>query len=124
MKKVNYSKVLGVLGIAIWGLTILLRERAIVTIPVIGFLLGVAPNCGAVWFFAGIFQEIYPSLFKKACTFKTTILILVGIFILGVGSEIVHDLFLNSPFDIFDIIATVVASVVYVIVAWINGKSE
>lgn len=120
MSKVTYTKALGILGIGLWVGTIFLRETSAVSIPVIGFLLGIAPNIGAVWGVAAIFEELYSGLLKKKYTFKVAVVTLAGIFILGLGSEIVHDLFLNSPFDIYDIISTVVASIIYIIPVWIK----
>jgi len=46
-------------------------------------------------------------------TFKVATTLSVVIFLLAVVSEMVHDVFLDSPFDKNDIIATILAIVVY-----------
>ena len=124
MNKVTYTKALGILGIGIWVGTIFLRETSAVNMQVIGFLLGIAPNIGAVWGVATIFEEMYSVLLKKKYTLKVAVAALIGIFILGLGSEIVHDLFLNSPFDIYDMISTIVASVIYILPIWIKNRNN
>lgn len=49
----------------------------------------------------------------KMFTFKVATTLSVVIFLLAVASEVVHDAFLNSPFDKNDIIATILAVAVY-----------
>lgn len=38
------------------------------------------------------------------------------VFVLALISEIIHDIYLNSPFDINDIVATIISIVLYLIV--------
>jgi hypothetical protein len=47
---------------------------------------------------------------------------LIAIWILSLGSEIIHDLFLNSPFDKNDIIATGFALIIFLIIFYLNNK--
>ena len=49
---------------------------------------------------------------EREILFKEIILMLVGSYILILSSEIVHDRFLNSSFDILDMIASLVGFVI------------
>lgn len=116
MKKIKLTNSLGIIGALIWGLTIFARDSNLISNEAINFILGIAPNIGATWNFAFIAESLYISFYKKEYTFKHTIITLVGICVLALASEIIHDLFLNSPFDIFDIIATFISAIIYAII--------
>ena len=76
------------------------------------FLLGVMPNISACWLLLW-FGENRVMKKGKMFTFKVATTLSVVIFLLAVVSEMVHDVFLDSPFDKNDIIATILAIVVY-----------
>ncbi len=108
-KKITLIDVLGLIGALLWALTIFLRGTALMQNETISFLLGIAPNFG-VGLLLPMFTVIYyPILFKKDITFKKFILILIAIFLLLFVSEVVHDKFLNSRFDFYDIVASLIA---------------
>ena len=123
MKKYTVTSVFGIIGITSWAITILLRETYLVNIDVIKFKLGVMPNIGAVWFFIQMVEIIYEKI-KKDFTFKISIKVSGIIFLMAVLSEVVHDMFLNSPFDIFDIIATILAITIYLIILYIFERNK
>ncbi len=102
MKKYTVTSVFGIIGIISWAITILLRETYLVNIEIINFKLGVMPNVGAAWFFIWIVEIIYEEI-KRDFTFKVSIKVSGIIFLIAVLSEVVHDMFLNSTFDIFDL---------------------
>lgn len=111
-KKYTITTVFGVIGIASWLLTLLLRERAWNGMGIMQFLLGVMPNISACWLLLW-FGENRVMKKGKMFTFKVATTLSVVIFLLAVVSEMVHDVFLDSPFDKNDIIATILAIVVY-----------
>lgn len=111
-KKYTITTVFGVIGIASWLLTLLLRERPWNGMEIMQFLLGVMPNISACWVLLW-FGENRVMKREKKFTFKVATTLSVVIFLLAVASEVVHEAFLNSPFDKNDIIATMLAGVVY-----------
>lgn len=121
MKKIKLTNILGIIGALIWGLTIFARDSNLISNEAINFILGIAPNIGATWNFAFIAESLYTSFYKKEYTFKHTIITLVGICVLALSSEIIH-VFLNSPFDIFDIIATFISAIIYAILVKIKKR--
>lgn len=123
MKKYTVTSVFGIIGIISWAITILLRETNLINIDIINFKLGVMPNIGAEWFFIWMVEIIYEKI-KKDFTFKIAIKVSGVIFLMAVLSEVVHDMFLNSPFDIFDIIATILAITFYLIILYIFERNK
>ncbi|MBX9136805.1 MULTISPECIES: hypothetical protein [unclassified Clostridium] len=115
MTKFTTTYIIGVIGIVTWALTIFLRGTQLSTVNSIAFILGVMPNISATWLFIWIAEFICEKL-SKVFTFKISIISCGAILILAFISEIVHDLFLNSPFDVNDMIATICAIAVYFIV--------
>lgn len=111
-KKYTITTVFGVIGILSWLLTLLLRERPWNGMEIMQFILGVMPNISACWVLLW-FGENRVMKKRKMFTFKVATTLSVVIFLLAVVSEMVHDVFLNSPFDKNDIIATILAIVVY-----------
>ncbi|WP_370773246.1 hypothetical protein [Clostridium sp.] len=115
MTKFTTTYIIGVIGIVTWALTIFLRGTQLSTVNSIAFILGVMPNISATWLFIWIAEFICEKL-SKVFTFKISIISCGAILILAFISEIVHVLFLNSPFDVNDMIATICAIAVYFIV--------
>lgn len=113
MKKITSAYIMGIIGVVTWGLTVLLRGMLLSNI--IGFILGVMPNISATWVFIWVAEFICEKA-SKVFTVKKSIMSCSAILILAFISEIVHDLFLNSSFDINDILATICAIAIYLIV--------
>ena len=122
MKKFKLTDILGIIGSLIWVLAVYGRYSSLMTNESINFIIGIAPNLGALWFFAFLIESLYTSFFKKEYTFKLTIITLVGLCVLAITSEIIHDLFLGSPFDTYDIIATLISATIYAVLVKINEK--
>lgn len=123
MKKFTTTYIMGGIGIISWMITIFLRGSQLSNINSIAFILGIMPNISATWLFIWIAEFICEKL-SKVFTFKISIISCGAILILAFISEIVHDLFLNSPFDINDIIATVCAAIVYLIIIKVTNKLQ
>lgn len=115
MRKITTTYIMGIIGVVTWALTIFLRGTQLSTVNSIAFILGIMPNISATWVFIWIAEFICEKL-SKVFTFKISIISCGAILILAFISEIVHDLFLNSPFDVNDMIATICAIAVYFIV--------
>ena len=115
MTKFITTYIIGVIGIVTWALTIFLRGTQLRTVNSIAFILGVMPNISATWVFIWVAEFICEKA-SKVFTVKKSIMSCSAILILAFISEIVHDLFLNSSFDINDILATICAIAIYLIV--------
>lgn len=122
MKKFLTTKTLGVIGAISWTGTIILRETTLTSIQAFNFILGIAPNIAAAWLFAFSMEIIYSTLLKRKVRIKDALTISMTIWLLSLGSEIIHDLFLNSPFDINDIIATAFALIIFLIIFYLNNE--
>lgn len=114
MKKLNTTAKFGIIGGFSWTLTLLLRGTSINNIEIVNFILGIMPNISAAWFFIWIGETILNKS-NKFFDLKSSIITSGLIFLFSIISEIVHDLFLNSPFDIYDILATILAIVLYLV---------
>ena len=86
------------------------------------FILGIAPNIAAAWLFAFLIENIYFVLLKRKIKQKEVIASLIFIMGLSLGSEIIHDIFLGSPFDVNDIVATSFALIIFQIVFYLSNR--
>ncbi|KHS58463.1 MULTISPECIES: hypothetical protein [Terrisporobacter] len=118
MKKHTITSVFGIIGILSWTITIFLREISIDNTS-INFLLGVMPNLSAAWAFIWL-GEIIVNKKNIDFNFKIASAISVLIFLLSIISEVIHDLFLNSSFDIYDLISTVISIIMYLTLLYFN----
>lgn len=113
MKKYNITSILGIIGIVTWTITIFLRELSLNNIY-ISFILGIMPNISATWLFIWM-GEIIVNRKNIHFNFKVASITSWLIFLFAIISEIIHDIFLNSSFDIYDIIATLVSIIIYLV---------
>ena len=118
MKKHTITSIFGIIGILSWTITIFLREISIDNTS-INFLLGVMPNLSAAWAFIWL-GEIIVNKKNIDFNFKIASAISVLIFLLSIISEVIHDLFLNSSFDIYDLISTVISIIMYLTLLYFN----
>ena len=123
MKKLTTTSVFGIVGILSWTLTLLLRETTVNSIETVNFILGIMPNISATWFFICI-GEIILNRLNINFTFKISTITSGLVFLFSIMSEIIHDLFLNSPFDMYDIIGTISAIALYLATFYINKNSR
>ena len=114
MKKIKFGsiEVLGYLGMLIWVAVIMLRSIAFSNNSIYLFFLGILPNLGAAWTITMICKWIILFVFKQDYSLKKHCIICFGIVILAFASELIHDSFLNSPFDIYDMAITVIAQLI------------
>ena len=105
--RVKTIYVLGLIGAFLWSTTVLLRETSLINNAFIQQILFVTPNIGATLVASAAIDMYYSVMTKKDYTLKMNLIALVMILFLSIGSEIVHDLFLNASFDVMDILATI-----------------
>ena len=113
MKKYNITSILGIIGMVTWTITIFLRELSLTNIN-ISFILGIMPNISATWLFIWM-GEIIVNRKNIHFNFKVASITSWLNFLFAIISEIIHDIFLNSSFDIYDIIATLVSIIIYLV---------
>ena len=123
MKKLTITSVFGIIGILSWTLTILLRETTVNGVETVNFILGIMPNVSATWFFIWI-GEIIVNRLKNSFTLKISVIASGLIFLFAIISEIAHDLFLNSTFDMYDIIGTISAIALYLATFYITKNRK
>lgn len=119
MKKYTITHIFGIIGVLFWSGTVLLREMLLSDSGVINFILGIMPNISASWVFIWIGEKLINKV-NRDFTFKTASVISGVIFLLALISEIIHEMLLNSPFDVNDIIATIVAIIFYLALFYIS----
>ena len=119
MKKYTITHIFGIIGVLFWSGTVLLREMLLSDSGVINFILGIMPNISVSWVFIWIGEKLINKV-NRDFTFKTASIISGVIFLLALISEIIHEMFLNSPFDVNDIIATIVAIIFYLALFYIS----
>ena len=119
MKKYTITYVFGIIGALSWSGTVLLREMLLSDSSVLNFILGIMPNISASWVFIWIGENLINKA-KRDFTFKVASIVSGVIFLFALISEIIHEMFLNSPFDVNDIIATILAILFYLIVFYIS----
>lgn len=117
MKSSVTIRIFGVIGIILWSGTVILRGTTFSDMSTYNFILGITPNIGAAWFVLYLY-----TLFKIKCTIKDIFIVSVVIWIISLCSEIIHDMFFNSIFDLNDIIATSIALIVSYVVIYFNEK--
>lgn len=120
-KNLNPVNLLGLFGVLLWVLTIFLRETPAVHNPGFHLWLGIAPNFGAALLLPALLNIYYPVVFKRALT-RQHFLEGLGIIFTGlVVSEVVHEIFLGSRFDLWDLAASLVG---LMIMTWVSGKTK
>lgn len=125
MKKIKLGSMewLGGIGIFLWVATVVLRDDNFSSHALYIFIMGILPNLAAAWVFTIFGKWVVIFSLKRAYSTKIHLINCAGVFIMAFLSEVVHDLFLNSPFDVFDILITVVAQVfIFALPLLVNDK--
>jgi len=126
MKKIKFGsiEILGYIGGLIWIAVILLRGIYFSNNYMYFFLVGILPNLGAAWLITMFGKWIVLLICKQDYSIKRHFIICFGVLILAFVSELIHDSFLNSPFDICDIVITIIAQLtIFLIPIVIKDKS-
>jgi uncharacterized membrane protein len=120
----NLYKILALTGAILWAASIFLRETSLMDYSVIRHFLWVAPNIAAVWMGIGFTFMLYPHIFKKEFDKKYLYALIGAILAVLLFSEIIHHVFLDSPFDIWDMVASLAASIIIIIVRFFETRRE
>jgi len=104
------------IGIFIWTATHFFRGTSLMDYEVVKQILWRTPNFAAVWVGVGLTYITFPLISKKEFDPKHTYLLVGVIMVLLIILEIVHHIFLESPFDIWDIVASVIASLFIIVI--------
>jgi len=107
--KMGSVEILGYTGIFLWIAIILLRGISLTNNSLYLFLLGIFPNLAAAWAMTMFAKWVILFILKRSVTVKIHFCICAAIIFLALISEVIHDMFLGSPFDIYDMLITVVA---------------
>jgi len=110
--KFGSIEILGYIGGLIWIAVILLRNLSFSDNFICLFFLGILPNLGAAWAMTMFSKWILLFVCKQDYSIKKHCMICFGIAILAFASELIHDSFLNSPFDIYDMMITIIAQLI------------
>ena len=114
MRKIKFGsmELLGYTGMLLWMAVLLLRSRNLSDNTVYLFLLGILPNLAAAWTMTMFGKWFILFVCKQRYTVKKHYILCLGIMILALLSEWIHDVFLNSPVDFYDILITLIAQLV------------
>ena len=114
MNKIKFGsiEILGYIGGLLWVAVILLRNLSLSDNSIYIFFLGILPNLGAAWAMTMFGKWIFLFVCKQDYSMKKHCIICFGIVILAFASELIHGSFLNSPFDIYDMMITIVAQLI------------
>jgi hypothetical protein len=114
MKKIKLGtvEVLGCIGLLIWAAVILLRQLDLSENTFYIFTLGVLPNLGAAWVVTLFGKWACLFIMRQPYSTKKHLILSLVIIALALASESVHDAFLATPFDRHDILLTLVAQVI------------
>ena len=114
MKKIKFGsiEILGYVGMLIWAAVILLRGISFSNNSMYLFLVGILPNLGAAWVITMFGKWLVLFICKQDYSTKKHCIFCFGIIILAFVSELIHDSFLNSPFDVCDIVITIIAQLI------------
>jgi hypothetical protein len=113
MKKIKPGivEILGYIGLGIWVAVVFLREYGLLNNDLYLFFLSILPNLGAAWLVTMIGKWLVVLNWKQDYSVKKHLVVCISVVVLALVSEIIHDLFLKSPFDKYDILLTAVAQV-------------
>lgn len=114
MKKIKIGsiEILGFIGIILWAAVLLLRGSYYSDNRVYSLLIGSAPNLAAAWTFTMFGKWAAIRIFKRKYTLKIHAAVCTGILVIALTSEIIHAVFFSSPFDMYDMLTTVIAQII------------
>lgn len=111
-KKTSSIDVMGLMGIFVWVAVLFLRSNFHTDNSIYHFVIGILPNFGAAWCVSGIAYAFIS--YKTSYTIKLHRIICITVVVLALVSEVIHDQFINAPFDVYDMLITVIAqSIMY-----------
>ena len=110
--KIGSIEILGYIGAITWAAVNFLRGSHASDHAVYLFLLGILPNLGAAWALTMFGKWGILLVLKRKYTVRTHGMLCLLIVFFAVISEFIHDWFLSSRFDIYDVLITVAAQLI------------
>jgi len=114
MRKIKFGSVelLGFIGILVWVCVTYIRTNDSVFNPVFSFVIGILPNLGAAWTMTMFGKWTVLIAMNRRYSLKKHAAFCIGVLAAAVLSEYLYDVFLQNPFDIYDILLTVIAQLI------------
>jgi hypothetical protein len=114
MTKKAYS-IFAVIGAFLWSATVLLRETALMDYDIMQQFFWRVPNVGAAWAGMALPAILYSHIKKQEFNEKYIFFLCATVLLILLLSEIVHHLWLGANFDIWDMVASIVAVTIFVL---------
>lgn len=108
-------QIAGIAGSLVWCAAVLVRQAGIPLASAARFLVGIMPNIGAPLVCVGLFVSFFPFVCKGEAARRERYLAIAATMLLMLLSEAVHALFLGAAFDVWDLLASLIAAVPLVI---------
>ncbi|WP_414470163.1 hypothetical protein [Methanobacterium sp. ACI-7] len=121
--KIGFIKFMAFLGYFLWIITYLIRPIALILSNSINLIIGILPNFGVALSFPYLIAFICEQSKYRLHIDKIFYFSIVFGFILLVIIEILHQMFMNSPFDLNDLIASVFAFIIAGMTYWFLIKN-
>ena len=113
--KISY-RVLSISGALIWAGTVLLRGTTLMDNEIAKQILWRTPNFGAVWLSIGLFMVLYSHFLKKDFNEKYIYALIGAVLACLLLSEILHVFTSNTSFDIWDMVASILAASIIAVI--------
>lgn len=121
IKKMSFLKGFAVIGILLVSMTYILRDMSFVENSLLKDILGIMPNFGVAWVLPFVMCWFLMTVIKKPM--KHLPLGLAFTLVILLLSEVVHALFLSSPFDTMDLVATITALLILLVTYFVLHKN-
>lgn len=122
-QNIDFIKFMAFLGYFLWMITYLLRSIVLNMGSIVNLIIGVLPNFGAALSFPYLTAVLCEQSKYRVYRDKIFYFSIVFGFILLVIIELLHQMFMNSPFDINDLIASVFAFIIAGVTYWFLIKN-
>ena len=107
-----------------WTAAVSLRGTALMDNTFWARLIWVAPNFGVVWAGVGFTYMLYPRIRQREFEPKHTIPLVGIILAVLLLAEIIHHYFLDSPFDVWDMVASAVSAGVIITIYIFKKRND
>lgn len=113
-------QIFALIGAVIWAAAVLVRGTGAVMLPLFTDLVGVAPNFGVMWVLMGLGVSFFPRLYRREAGARDRLWLAAGAMGVLLLSEIVHTVFFGAGFDWLDLLASLVAAGILLLVDWLG----
>lgn len=113
--KIGTTEILGCTGLLLWCMVVFLRSIHLPGNEAYQFVTGILPNLGAAWAATLFGKWLFIFVCKQSMTYKKHIILCLGILGIALASEVGYALFTSRLFDWCDIIATIAAQLIMIL---------